>query len=146
MFFIPMILAAFVPNIIDTINGNNYFTFSTIVDSIAHLSFGLFTYYLMKSGQVRIDKRNLGFYIVNCLVVVIGIIMINLIFRTKFFGLSFFGKHNIYRLVISDSALVSCMVYVAGLLLVVLGGYLIYKIVTRKGSKKEILSPKIGKK
>jgi len=141
-----MILAAFVPNIIDTINGKNYLTFSTICDSIAHLTFGLFTYYLIKSKQVDVDKHDLGFYVVNCLVVVIGIIFINLIFHTRFFGLSFYGGHNIYRLVITSSAILSCMAYVVGVVVVVLFGYWIYKIMTKRLLNKEKNAAKSGEK
>ena len=146
MFFIPMILAAFVPLFIDVMIDAYNFNFATIADTLAHLTFGMFGYYLILSRQVKADKYSLGFYVVNCLVVVIGIIFINLIFHTRFFGLSFYGGHNIYRLVITSSAILSCMAYVVGVVVVVLFGYWIYKIMTKRLLNKEKNAVKSGEK
>ena len=53
--------------------------------------------------------------------------ILNLIFDTSFFGLSLRGKHNIYNNVIVDNSYLSAAIYYAGLIFVLLMGYLVSK-------------------
>ena len=102
----------------------NYTLHDTYVcDIAAHLVLSLFGVYLVQSGQVRLRVRDLvpgGLYIV---VIALAMLVLNAVFGTAYFGLSFAGRHNIYGVVLPNAYL-SAAVYLTGLVGVLcVGGF-----------------------
>ena len=93
-----------------------------LLDFGAHFLLSLFGVYLVRSGQVEVNRR-------NCLIsgaMIYGVAMCmlvhNVVFVTAFFGLSLSGKHNIYNNVLVRSGYLSAVIYFVGLGLVLLLG------------------------
>ena len=103
-----------------------------MLDYLAHLILSAWGIYLVKSGQVRLDRRDC--IISGSLIVGVAALMmiLNVIFDTSFFGLSLNGKHNIYNNVIVDSSALSALIYFVGLVVVLLLGYGFKKILLKK--------------
>ena len=59
-------------------------------------------------------------------------LVLNLIFKTAFFGLSLYGEHNIYNNRIFESGIVSALAYFWGLSFVLLAGYFYQKVLNLK--------------
>ncbi len=98
------------------------------MDCFAHILISLWGVYLVKSGQVELTRKKAlcGGSIIVC---VAGIMLVlNLIFKTAFFGLSLYGEHNIYNNRIFESGIVSALAYFLGLSFVLLAGYFYQKI------------------
>ncbi len=109
-------------------------------DFIAHLSLSLWGVYLVKSGQVKLTKKD---SLISSMII-IGVcdvmMVLNLIFDTSFFGLSLTGKHHIYYNVIVDNSHLSAMIYFIGLCGVLVLGYLYCKCFVKRqkiGTKKQ---------
>lgn len=102
------------------------------MDCLAHVLISLWGVYLAKSGQVELTlKRALcgGSIIVG----VAGMMLVlNLIFKTAFFGLSLYGEHNIYNNKIFESGIVSALAYFVGLCFVLCAGYFYQKVLNLK--------------
>jgi hypothetical protein len=102
-----------------------------VMDAFNHLLFSLFGIYLVKTNQTHneVSKQIIS----GTLIVGVAFIMLvlNLIFRTSFFGLSLYGNHNIYNFVICESSLLSALVYFTGLIIVLFSG-LMYKEMINK--------------
>ena len=103
-----------------------------MLDYLAHLILSAWGIYLVKSGQVRLDRRDC--FISGSLIVGVAALMmiLNVIFDTSFFGLSLNGKHNIYNNVIVDNSALSALIYFVGLVVVLLLGYGFNKILLKK--------------
>ncbi len=99
------------------------FHFHFLLDYVAHFTLSLFGVYLIRSGQVELNKRNA--LISSSLIFVSALIMmlLNVILDTTFFGLSLNGKHNIYNNVLVDNSYLSALLYFIGLTAVLLLGY-----------------------
>ena len=99
------------------------FHFHFLLDYVAHFTLSLFGVYLIRSGQVQLNKRNA--LISSSLIFVSALIMmlLNVILDTAFFGLSLNGKHNIYNNVLVDNSYLSALLYFIGLTVVLLLGY-----------------------
>ena len=103
------------------------FHWTITLDSFAHVALSWFGVYLVKSGQVRLEPRKClfsGLFIVGVAVVMM---LLNVIFHTNFFGLSFRGEHNIYNMVLCESAYLSAGIYFLGLCAVLTVGYFYQK-------------------
>ena len=98
------------------------------MDCLAHVLISLWGVYLVKSGQVEwTPKKALrGGAIIVCVAVIM--LVLNLILDKAFFGLSLYGKHNIYNNVLFESGIVSALAYFSGLCFVLLAGYFYQKI------------------
>ena len=91
-------------------------------DMAAYLVLSLFGVYLVQSGQVTLRVREViwgGLYIV---VIALTMLVLNAVFGTAYFGLSFAGEHNIYGVVLPNAYL-SAAVYFVGLGGVLAVGY-----------------------
>ena len=93
-----------------------------LLDFGAHFLLSLFGIYLVRSGQVEVNRR-------NCLIsgaMIFGVaacmLVHNIVFDTAFFGLSLSGKHNIYNNVLVKSGYLSAVIYFVGLGLILLLG------------------------
>ena len=61
-------------------------------------------------------------------------LILNTVFDKAFFGLSLNGKHNIYNMVLTDSSLLSAVIYFLGLLLVLFLGFFYSKLMKKTAS------------
>lgn len=94
------------------------------LDSIAHLLLSLYGIYLFKTDQTFKNIKNNIFSGLVIVSVAVIMLIINLIFKTSFFGLSLYGNHNIYNIVVCNNGVLSAIIYFNGLMLVLLIGYL----------------------
>ena len=106
-------------------------------DAIAHCGVSLLGIYYVKSKQT--DLR-----IKTCLIsglILIGVaftmLLLNIFLHTSFFGLSVYGEHNIYNVVVSDSGLVSAGLYFIGLSIALVGGWIFQRIINKKGIEQD---------
>ena len=106
-----------------------------LLDYVSHLTLSLWGVYLVKSKQIQFEKK-------DCLLggsVIIGVslimLIVNKIFDTAFFGLTFNDNYNIYNIVLVNNPYLSALIYVVGLSMTLLLGYFFQKIINRKLSK-----------
>lgn len=112
-----------------------------LLDYIAHLSLFLWGIYIIKSQQVELNIKNTLISSSIIISVALTMMIINVIFDTSFFGLSLYGKHNIYNQVIVSNSYLSALIYFAGLIVVLLLGFSL-QLLVNKINKKSI--PKDG--
>lgn len=105
--------------------GSIYFLF-TIFDSFAHIVTAAFCYYLRKTKQVDVSFKEFGYFSLITSSLVVVVIIINLICHTTFFGLNFYGEHNIYGCVMVGDRFLSAFIYSSGLALALWSGYFLY--------------------
>lgn len=117
--------------IFNAIRDYNYYWF-IILDSFNHLLFSLYGIYLLKTNQIC--KENKKIILSGSLIIFVSLVMLvlNLIFQTSFFGLSLFGNHSIYNIVISDSSLLSAFIYFIGLIIILCLGWLYSRFIKKK--------------
>ena len=111
---------------------NYKFHLHFVADFLAHVLISLWGVYLVRSNQVELSKKNC---IISSLIIIgsaVGMLILNLIFDTAFFGLSLNGKHNIYNNVLTDNSYLSAALYFIGLIAVLGMGYLYSQIISRK--------------
>lgn len=114
---------------------NYSFHWHFLCDYLAHVLLSLYGVYLIKSGQVELNKKNAlvsGAIIVG---VAIFMLVLNVIFDTAFFGLSLNGKHSIYNVVLVESSYLSAFLYFLGLFGVLAMGYMYSRLIARKKEK-----------
>lgn len=58
-------------------------------------------------------------------------LIVNSIFTTSFFGLTFNDNYNIYNMVLVNNAYISALIYLIGLIMVLILGYLFQKIINK---------------
>ena len=109
------------------------FHFTIALDAFVHVLLSLYGVYLVKSKQVDVSERN-SMIISGSIIVGVAILMLilNLIFRTSFFGLSLYGDHNIYNFVLIDNGVASALVYFMGLSGLLFVGYYFQRLLVRK--------------
>ena len=102
-----------------------------LLDYTAHFALFLWGVYLIRSRQIELNIK-------DCLIsgsimvgVAICMMIINVIFDTSFFGLSLNGKHNIYNEVIVSNSFLSAFLYLCGLIVVLLSGYLLHRVLNK---------------
>ena len=100
-------------------------------DYLAHVLLSLFGIYLVKSGQVKLTRKNAIVSSSVILGVAAVMMTLNVIFDKSFFGLSLRGKHNIYNVVLTDNSYLSAALYFIGLCGVLLMGYCYVTLLTR---------------
>lgn len=110
---------------------NYKFHFHFLLDYINHFALSLWGVYIVKSRQVALTKRNS--LISGSLLLGVATIMliINLIFDTAFFGLSLYGKHNIYNVVLTSSSLLSAFLYYVGVVGVLFIGFITQQLINK---------------
>lgn len=92
-------------------------------DYVAHVMLSLWGVYFIKSGQVKLEKKNSLISASIILGVALVMMVLNVIFDTAFFGLSLNGKHSIYNNVLTDNSYLSAVLYFVGLLCILFLGY-----------------------
>ena len=109
-----------------------------LLDYAAHLALSLWGIYLVRSKQVELGKK-------DCLIggsIIIGValimLMVNSVFQTAFFGLTFNDGYNINNMVLVDSPYLSAGIYLSGLSLTLLSGFFFQRIANGKRGHKEI--------
>ena len=112
------------------------FHFHFALDYIAHISLSLWGIYFVKSGQVRLERKNALFSGLIIVFVATVMLILNLILDTAFFGLSLRGKHNIYNNVLVDNSYLSALLYYIGLCGVLSLGYGFNRILNRRPTEK----------
>ena len=105
---------------------------SFLADYVAHIILSLWGVYLVRSKQVVLSRRECvisGSIIVGAAFVML---ILNLIFDTAFFGLSLTGKHNIYNVVLVKSSQLSAILYLSGLIVILIIGYVFNRILNKR--------------
>lgn len=107
------------------------FHWMIFLDAFAHVALSWFGIYLVKSGQAKLEIVHS--LISGCMIVCVAVLMLilNLIFRTSFFGLNLYGDHNIYNMVIFTNGYVSALMYFIGLCAVLVLGYFYQKLLKK---------------
>ena len=94
-----------------------------LFDALCHLNCSLFGLYLIASGQVKINIRNLvKSTIFMYFVITFGVIM-NYIFHTNYFGMCPYGGYSIYFIDIFEEYWATLSAYYVGVFLVLSLGY-----------------------
>ena len=108
------------------------FHWHTTMDCTAHGFISLWGVYLVKSGQVDLTPKKA--VISGAIIVCVALMMLilNLIFDKAFFGLSLYGKHNIYNVVLFKNGIISALAYFTGLCGVLFAGYYFQKVLNLK--------------
>ena len=99
--------------------------FHFLLNYLSHFVISLFGIYLVRTKQVSLTARNCLISSGAMLGVATVMVILNVIFDTSFFGLSFNGKHNIYNNVLVDNSYLSALIYYFGLCVVLTLGYLL---------------------
>ncbi len=99
-----------------------------LLDYVAHFALSLFGIYLVKSKQIEINFKSFLISSSTILIAAFSMLILNIIFDTSFFGLSLNGKHNIYNAVIVSNSYLSAIIYFAGLICVLILGYVLQNI------------------
>ena len=121
-FNIVMFLAAFISIVFGLSVKSYYFTF-IVFDELVHISFGLFTIYLIRSRQVDFQLRDLYRNMIIIGSVILVAFLLNVALYTRFFGLTVHENYHIYGLQIFGNALISGLVYMTSLIAVMIIGY-----------------------
>ena len=107
---------------------NYKFHLTIFCDTLAHFLLSLFGIYLIKTKQIELTKKMVTISSLFIVVVAIIMLILNLIFKTSFFGLNLYGNHNIYNMVLVKNKYLSTLIYFVGLNLVLIIGYFYQKI------------------
>ena len=113
-----------------------YLTF--FLDVFEHAALSLFGAYLVHSGMASLKKKDalIGGGVIVCAAAVM--LILNLIFHTSFFGLSLYGEHNIYNAVLTESGILSALLYFTGLIGVLALGYIYQRLLMKYAYKKDL--------
>ena len=106
--------------------------FTILFDSATHAALSLYGIYLVRTGQVTLTRRSCLGAAGILLSAALFMMVLNLCFHTSFFGLSLYGDHNIYTVVLTESGILSALLYFLGLTAVLLGGWLYVRLFQRK--------------
>lgn len=113
-------------------------TLSYAYDSLSHLFCSLFGIYLVMSGQVKINTKNLiraGIFIYS--IVTYGVIL-NFIFHTNNFGMNPYGGYSIYMFDLFHSFEATLAAYYCGIAVVLILGYQLGYLMDKLCHHKEI--------
>lgn len=101
------------------------------LDILSHFTLFLFGIYLVVSKQVDLNKKNVIKAIILIYSVIFIMIILNAIFKTCFFGLSFDDTHNIYDMTFIKNEYLNILVYIILVFIVLMGGYILNRIIKR---------------
>ena len=117
------------------------FHLTIFLDAFTHVLVSVFGVYLAKSGQIDFKKHKEVLISGGVILVVAAIMLIlNLIFKTAFFGLSIYGNHSIYNIVLVDNGIVNAIIYFVGAVIVLSIGFIYQRILNK--SNHDSLNPK----
>ena len=103
-----------------------------LLNAFNHILFSLFGIYLYKTNQVHQEKKKIVYSASIIVVVALFMLVLNAFFQTSYFGLSLYGNHNIYNLVLCQDSILSAIIYFIGLSLVLISGWKYSKIINKK--------------
>lgn len=106
------------------------------MDVAAHVVLSLYGVYLVESEQVETDVKNV--FLSGCIILLVAVVMLalNAIFHTSFFGLSVYGDHNIYGMVLTKDRVLSALLYFTGLCDILLIGNFYLHLLKRKNNRR----------
>lgn len=130
-FNIVMVFAAYSTTTVAFFFALEYFPF-VLCDSLCHVFFFLFVYYLIRSNSVEVNSRNFWITVLIIYTVITIAIILNLMCDTAFFGLAFNDKYNIYGLKIIPNMIVSNIVFLISVFIVMGVGFFFAKLIKRK--------------
>lgn len=110
-----------------------YFKF-VIFDELAHLSFGLFTFYLISTDQVELKMKDLIFSIIWMMIFVVSMFVLNITTGTTFFGLCLNEQYSIYGQHLFSNCHVSNILYCVMLVAAMVLGYFLTKVLKIKSN------------
>ena len=126
-------LCAGILEIASYIPRNYAFHLILILGTTPHFLLSFFGIYLIRRQKINLSGKTMLWGYLLPIAIAIVMLIINCIFHTAYFGLSVYGDHNIYSVVISDYAAVSILAYFFGLCFVLAIGYLLQRfLVLRK--------------
>ena len=102
-----------------------------LLDYAAHFFLSLYGVYLVRSRQVTPTLKNAAVSASLIVGVALGMMLLNVIFDTSFFGLSLNGKHNIYNNILTKSSIFSALLYFLGLAFVLAIGLAFSRLFTK---------------
>lgn len=126
-----MFCAGAIALIFNAIRDYNFY-WNFVLDSVIHVLLSLYGIYLAKTVQIFKTKNK---QVISCFVIIfvaLTMLILNLIFKTSFFGLSLNGGHNIYNVVLCNSSILSAIIYFVGLSIVLFSGYIFQKIIIKE--------------
>lgn len=111
-------------------------SFDYVFDAFNHLVVSLFGVYLVVTKQVKPNMKQFIKGSIFIYSVITIIVIINLLFHTRYFGMAPYGNYSIYMLNIFGSFGATLLGYILGLALILFTGYelcyLIYHILEKK--------------
>lgn len=125
--FVMIIASLFYP-IYGMITAINYFDFS-LLDSLNHVAYFLFVYYLLKSGKIATYMPSFWKSVGYVYSIIAFAVILNIVFETSFFGLCFNENYRIYSFKIIPNMFANNALYLVGLFLVMLIGYFLTKLI-----------------
>ena len=129
------LLGAGIMNCVFNIARNYAFHWTIAIDTLIHVALSLFGVYLVKCGRAKLNLTTAltgGAILVGVAMVML---VLNVIFKTAFFGLSIYGRHNIYNVVVCKNGYLSALLYFSGLCAVLVLGALYQKLVNKTQEK-----------
>lgn len=101
------------------------FHLTIFVDGFIHVLISIFGVYLVKSAQINF-KKSKDVIISGTIILgaAITMLILNLILKTSFFGLSMYDNYSIYNIVLVNNGIVNAIIYLIGLVLVLFIGFI----------------------
>ena len=115
---------------------NYKFHLTIALDTLNHFVISFFGVYLVKTNQTEFTVKDCITSGLSIIFVAVFMFVHNLVFRTAFFGLSLYGGHNIYNIVVCESGILSAIIYFVGLSCVLVLGYFYQKLLSKKQTTK----------
>ena len=91
-------------------------------DGISHLAVSLLGIWLILTNQINLNKFDFGISLISQYILLFIVIILNIVFKTNFFGLSITSNHNIYGFTFNPW-IFSFSIYFIGLALILIIGY-----------------------
>ncbi|MBE7086023.1 MAG: hypothetical protein E7366_02600 [Clostridiales bacterium] len=113
------------------------FHWEIALDAWTHVAVSWFGVYLLKTKQTVLDKKTALIGAAIVIGVAIIMLILNIFLHTSFFGLSLYGEHNIYNVVVCESGYLSAAIYFLGVSFVLFAGAIFQKILNPKTVKKQ---------
>lgn len=124
-------------NCIFNVMRNYKFHWEIGLDTFIHGAISWFGVYLVKTKQVDLDVKTS--LISGSIIVGVACVMLltNLLLHTSFFGLSLYGNHNIYNVVVCKNGYLSAGIYFIGLSAVLCVGRVFQKLLNGRIRKEK---------
>lgn len=112
-----------------------------LFDALCHLNCSLFGVYLVTSGQVKLDGKHFLRAVAFMYSVIATVVLMNVVFRTNFFGMCPYGGYSIYMFNLFEDYWATLFAYCLGVFVVLTIGFefhfLLQKLSTPKPKKEK---------